>query len=251
MSRRIRRLGTAHRSGEGFVEGGTISFGVPAGATGRSGGEFVAGQTGRGDGGTPGSEPTGTEGVTPIARKVPALMNSRVTATSVMTNSMRPPSRSVIARACPDTNLDSVDAGHRLHQLRCRQASGVACTVAQLAWVCLGVSDELTKVLGRKRRTDDEHQRIARQPRDWREVGNRIERQLVVEMDIRRVRRVGGEVERIAVGLCRAASAAPRCRWPRPCSRRRLFARALRRLCRQGIAPRYRSRCRPGTERSA
>src|SRR4051812_38873617 len=81
-------------------------------------------------------------------------------------------------------------------------ASDAARSHVELARMCLGMGDELRNGLGRNRWIHQHDKGLTRDPRDWRNVADEVEVELLVERGIDRVCRSDRE-KRISIG-CRA-----------------------------------------------
>src|SRR5262249_44482908 len=79
------------------------------------------------------------------------------------------------------------------------RVSGAARRKIDLAWIGFGVGNELRNGLGGKGRINHHYKRNAEEARDWRDVADEVEIELVVERRIDCVRRSGPQ-QRIAVG---------------------------------------------------
>src|SRR5215475_893081 len=81
------------------------------------------------------------------------------------------------------------------------RVSGAARRKIDLAWIGFGVGNELRNGLGGKGRINHHCKRNAEEARDWRDVADEIEIEIVVECSADRVRGNHQE-ERIAVWRC-------------------------------------------------
>ena len=95
--------------------------------------------------------------------------------------------------------MEDVDAGRVLERRACNDAGCISAGIGQLAGIGLGVGDQLGDRCRRQGRGDQQHEGVAADPRERREVFHRVVGNCLVEAWRGRMRAVRAHEQRMAI----------------------------------------------------